>query len=883
MLRRYLPVLFFSLLFATHSAAAIETMHVLVLPFEIHADQDLSYLEEDIPKVIQEHLQTEGAVIIERETANPAAIPDIASEVTAYRQMGLNAGADSVIWGSLTRIGDSISLDINMVETVGTKPVFSIYEAGTGMENLRTVAKQSAEKLARQLFRRELITQVRVAGNKRIEADAIERVIRVKAGDVLRAGELSKDMKNIYKMGYFEDIRIEAEDSEGGKTIIFQVQEKPTIRRISFSGNQVFDDEKLSENISISTGSILNIFAVKSNIEQLQAMYKEKNYHNIKIDYTVHELENNQANIEFVIEEGEKIRIKTIAFQGNKTFADKKLKKLISTSEKGFFSWITSSGELNREDLRQDAARIMAHYQTNGFIHAKVADPVVDFEDKWIYITFKIEEGERFQVGTIDMDGDMILAKEQLMPALKISKEPFFNRETVRADILWLTDLYADAGFAYADISPVTRENKETLLVDITYTIQKRDKVYFENIAISGNTRTRDKVIRRELRIYEQELYSGSRLKRSVRNLHRLDYFEDVKVDTPKGSAEDKMDVNVEIVEKPTGTFTFGAGYSSVDKIFVTASVSQRNLFGRGQILKLGGQIGGVSDLYNLSFTEPWMFDIPLSGNVSLFRSRRDYDTYDRTSLGGGVGFGYPIFDYTRATLSYRYSITDISDVTEDASDNIKELEGENATSAITTAVIYDSRDRAFNTTQGQDHSLAYTYAGLGGDVGYHKIEGELGWYIPIYKDLMTFLHGRSGYVRELPGYLLPDYEKFYLGGMNSIRGFDFQGIHIKTINSEGKVSEEGGETFVQFNVEFSYPLFKDLGIVGVVFYDTGNVFGPDDSIDLGTLRQAAGYGIRWYSPVGPIRIEGGHILDPREEDGENSGVNWEFSMGGAF
>ena len=882
MLRRYFAVLFFSLFLVTRTAAGVETVHVLVLPFEIHASQSLSYLSGDIPKVIQAHLQTEGAVPVEIDQTQTADALEVTSDVETLKQFGLNAGADSVIWGSMTRIGNDISLDINMVETVGTKPVFSIYESGSGMENLRAVAKKAAEKLARQLFRRELITGVRVTGNVRIEADAIERVIRVKAGDVLRAGELSKDLKNIYKMGYFEDIRVEAEEDEGGKLVVFHVKEKPTIRKISFSGNQVFKDKKLRENLTISTGSILNIFTIKSNIEQLQAMYKEKNYHNIKITYTVHDQENNQADIEFVFEEGKKIRIKEIAFQGNRTFPDKKLKKLISTSEKGFFSWLTSSGELNPEDLSQDAARLMAFYQTEGFIHAKVADPVVDFEDKGIFITFKIEEGERFKVGTIDMDGDLIIPKTRLMPGLQIAKEPFFNRETVRQDILWMTDLYADAGYAFADISPLTKEDSVNRLVDITYSAQKRDRVYFEDITISGNTSTRDKVIRRELSIHEQELYSGSRLKRSVRNLHRLDFFEDVKVDTPKGSAEDRMNVNIGLVEKPTGTFTFGAGYSTVDDFFVTGSVSQRNLFGRGQILKLSGQVGGISDLYSLSFTEPWMFDIPLSGSISVYRTGREYDTYDKTSTGGGLSVSYPIYDYTRASLAYRYDITDLTDITQDASDNIKELEGKNATSAITTALSYDSRDRAFNTTQGQDHNLAYTFAGLGGDIGFNKVVGELGWFIPVYKGLVTFLHGKSGFVKERDGYTLPDYEKFYLGGMNSIRGFGFQDINIKTVNSAGQITEEGGESFVQFNFELTYPFFKDLGIVGVVFYDTGNVF-PDESIDLGSLRQAAGYGIRWYSPIGPIRIEGGHILDPREEDGEDSGVNWEFSMGGAF
>lgn len=368
-----------------------------------------------------------------------------------------------------------------------------------------------------------------------------------------------------------------------------------------------------------------------------------------------------------------------------------------------------------------------------------------------------------------------------------------------------------------------------------------------------------------------------------MRNLNRLDFFEDVKVDTPTGSAADKMNVNIEVVEKSTGTFTFGAGYSTVDSVFVSGSVSQRNLFGRGQILKLSGQVGGISDLWNLSFTEPWLNDIPLSATASLYRTGREFDTYDKSSTGGGLGFSYPIWDFTRLSLGYRYDVTDISDITAEASDNIIELRGTNSTSAITPAIVYDSRDRAFNTTRGQNHRLTYTHAGLGGDFGYNKIVGELGWHIPVYKGLVTFLHGKSGYVKELSGYTLPDYEKFYLGGMSSVRGFDFQGINIKKVNSLGQISEEGGEKFVQFNFELTYPLFKDLGIVGVIFYDTGNVYGIDDSIDLGNLRQAAGYGIRWYSPIGPIRIEAGHILDPIAEFGEDSSANWEFSMGGAF
>lgn len=862
------------------AAHAEDPVRVLVLPFDIHSEQDLTYLRVEIPRHIKASLETEGAVVLDG-TSDPAADTSAALSLSAIREMGTAADAAYVIWGSMTRIGDGVSLDVRMVQPAADAAPMSVYEAGTGMESVRRLVNEAVRKLSRHLFSQDIVAGIEIAGNKRIETDAIERAIRIKAGDPVRAGDIAKDLKNIYKIGYFDDIRVESKDTADGKLIVFHVTEKPTIRRISFTGNQVFDTDKLRENLNIKTGSILNVFVLKSNIEQLESLYKDKNYHNVKISHTLTYQDNNQADVQFSIEEGDKIKITQITFQGNHTFTDKELLKIIKTSEEGFWSWLTSSGELNREDLNQDAGRIMGKYQTSGFIYARVADPEVEFLDQSIHVTFRIEEGERFKVGRIEVDGDLIVSRSILMPGLKIAKEPFFNREQVRQDILLLTDIYEDAGFAYVSITPVTHEHPDTRLVDITYSIDKGEQVYFEDIEIVGNTVTRDKIIRRELRIYEQQLYSGSRLKRSVRNLNRLDYFEDVKVDTPKGSAEDLMRVKIQVKEKPTGTFSFGAGYSTEDKLFFAGSISQRNLFGKGQILRIGGQVGASSDLYNISLTEPWLFDIPLSGTMGLYRQKRDYDTYERTSRGGTASISYPIWDYTRASVAYRYEVTDIDDVEYDASDNIKNLTGNTTTSSITLGLTYDSRDKTFNTTSGQNHRIAYTYAGVGGNVKYNKLIGELGWYIPVYKDLVSFIHGETGFIRQHGGSeALPDYEKFYLGGMNSIRGFDFQDIHIPTINSDGYRSEEGGLSYVQFNFELTYPLAKDLGIVGVIFYDTGNVY-EDETADLGSLRQSAGYGVRWYSPVGPIRIEAGHILDPKDD--ESSSPKWEFSMGTAF
>ena len=293
-----------------------------------------------------------------------------------------------------------------------------------------------------------------------------------------------------------------------------------------------------------------------------------------------------------------------------------------------------------------------------------MGEPQIEFKGNDIIITFKVEEGSQFKVGKVAITGDLILTEEQLLKDLKITHEEFYNRQVLRNDVLTLTDLYANEGYAYADIVPAVKTIPESLQVDITFNVEKGQPVYYEEIIISGNTKTRDKVIRRQLRVYEQELTSASRLKRSVANLERLDYFENVKVDTAKGSADDKMVLKIDVTEKSTGAFSFGAGYGNVESVFGMAQIAERNLFGRGQTLSLQGILGAKTQKVILSFTEPYIYDIPLSGTVKLYNWLYSYDTYDKDSTGGSVGLGYPVFDYTRLSSTYMYDITNVSNIT---------------------------------------------------------------------------------------------------------------------------------------------------------------------------------------------------------------------------
>ncbi len=869
----------FSLLLFPLTAIAQKDVRVVVLPFEVHAHESADSLKEQIPGLIEKQLTDEGVAVIRPLATSEAELEEAQGlGLTYFRGLGADVGADFVIWGSFTQIGKRYSLDATVLESYSETPPQSLYVEGEGIEDLLDSVRQLARDIGIRVLGREKVAQVVITGNKRIETEAVKRILKTKEGDIYSAKHIQGDVKSIYKMGYFGDVRVEATSTSEGKVVTFRVGEKETVRHIGVRGNKKFDDEKVKEIIGMRQGSILNINTLLGDMAGIKNLYKEEGYHNVRVTYEIKPVSENSSDIDFVIEEGKKILIETISFEGNKAYDDDTLKDLMKTKEKGFFSWITSSGDLDREVLEQDVSKIAAYYHNHGYIQARFGEPQLTYDKDRINISVKIEEGPQFKVGKVNIEGDLIWTEEALLEKIKIGKEQVYNREVIREDILALGDIYSDEGYAYADISPRIDQDLKEYLADITYVINKGPLVYFEKIIIAGNTKTRDKVIRRELNVYEQELFSGKRLKRGTRNLYRLNFFEDIKVSTSQGTADDKMVLKINVTEKPTGAFSFGGGYSSVDHVFVMASISQKNWLGRGQILGLRAQLGARTTNYTFSFTEPWLFDIPLTVGTDLYNTSKDYDTYDKDSLGGTLRCGYPVFDYTRIRLSYNYERADIRNLTDEASSAIREFEGVNVGHTVRAVLRRDSRDRIFNPTEGSDNSLSIEHAGtpFGGDIGFTKYVADSGWYIPLFWDTVGVLHGSVGFIHGDFIGKVPVWERFALGGMNSVRGYDWRDISPRDPVTGDEI---GGNKMLQFNVEFLFPLISKAGLVGVLFYDTGNAYDNGENMDFGDLRKSVGYGVRWYSPMGPMRLEYGYILDS-ELRGEGG---WEFTMGMAF
>jgi outer membrane protein insertion porin family len=874
---------------------AEEKGKVAVLPFRVYAPTPLDHLRKGLQEMLTARLAKKGLMMMSPDVTNKhamALLPVI--EEKDILALGKDLGAGWVITGSLTQIGRKISLDLKVFDITGKKPPFSLFIVEDDMDRLSDATQRASISIYNQVIGIIQIDSIEVKGNKRIEREAILAMVGSKKGDGLNPDQLNEDLRALYKMGFFTDVSIETEDGAKGKVVIFNVQEKPSIAKIVFEGNKKEKDKKLKEEVGIKEYSILNRGEIQQSINRLMEYYRQKGYYTVEIKDRIEELPQNEVSLIYEIKEGEKIYIAKIEFVGNSKFDDDDLKDIMETSEKGFLSLVTKSGLLDKKKLEFDSQKITSFYQNQGYMKAKAGEPEVTYKkDEGLIITIEIVEGPQYRVNEVKIDGDLIRPTDELLKHVNINKAEFFNREMARNDSMALRSAYADDGYAYAQVSPMIKTDDENHLVDITYRISKGSRVRFERINITGNTVTRDKVIRRELAVIEGEYFSGKALQKSTRNLYRLGYFEEVEVQTKKGSQDDLMVLNLNVKERPTGSFSFGVGYSQFESAIGNLSVSQNNLFGRGQKLSAQAMVGSRTQNINVGFTEPWLFDKPLSGGIDFYSWERQYDEYTVDSLGGALRFGFPLLligldEYTRGSAGYKYDDAQVSDIAENASVQIKDMEGKNVTSSFNLGISRDSKDRPFLTTEGSVNSLSFESAGgiLGGNVGFNKVLARTAWYFPLFWKTVFLVQGRGGYIDEKSGEKLPVYHKFRLGGINTVRGFEAFTISPRdpaTANPAiGYPGDPiGGNQMLIFNTEYRFPLLREQGIFGLVFFDAGNVFTDDpNALTVSGLRTGAGGGIRWYSPVGPLRFEYGVNLEP--EPGESSSEIY-FTVGGEF
>ncbi|MCP4575782.1 MAG: outer membrane protein assembly factor BamA [Deltaproteobacteria bacterium] len=879
----FLLVLMIFCVGVVETPAAEKKGTICILPFQINASKSFAHLQKGLQKMLTFRMGQNGFKTIRPETINQD--PIVFSKILKNKIMvglGNRFKADWMVKGSMTQVGDKGSIDLKVVDVSGKKMPFFIFQVIEDMDEVPESVKRLALSVEDRITGVPQVDSIHVAGNRRIEKAAILAVVGTQPGDRLDLDKLDKDLRDIYKMGFFKDVTMDVSDGPAGKVVTFNVVEKPSVGKIVFVGNDEIDDEDLQKELGINLYSILDFNAIKHSVNRLRDLYKEKGYYNAEIKETTETLPNNEVLLKYDVKEHDKVYILKIEFKGNKAYDSDELRDIMETSTKWFLSWITKAGILDKKKLEFDAHKITSFYHNHGYIRAKVGEPKVYYDDeiKGLVVVIEVDEGARYEVNDVNVAGDLIEPADELLKTVNIGEEKVFNRETVRKDMITLQDIYANHGFAYSQIKPIIKEDDENHTADITYNIAKGPKVRFERITISGNQHTRDKIIRRQLKVMEGDYFSGRGLKRSSENLKRLGYFEDVQMHTQKGSRDDLMDLNVEVKEKGTRTFSVGAGYSSAYSAFVTFSVSDENFMGYGQRLTASARIGGKNTEFDIRFLEPWLFDTRLSLGADLYKFSQEYSDYSRSSYGTRVSLGAPLYlDYTRGTLMYAYDHANISDVADTASQVLKDMTGDNVTSSLSLLLRRDSRDRTFNTSRGSVNEFSIQYAGgfLAGNELFTKYRARSAWFFPLFWNTVFMVQGRAGYIQDRGK--LSVYQKFFLGGINTVRGYDFN-----TISPIDPATGDyiGGEKMMVYNVEYSFPLLQEQGVTGVVFFDAGNVWTDEseDAYNFSGLLKSVGAGVRWFSPLGPLRLEYGWKLDKDEDEGAGK---WEFSIGGAM
>ncbi len=731
-------------------AQEISVKRVAVFPFTVLSKEPAPGIPEKIQQIILEHLQKEGFGIVSVEDLQReiAACPTI--NAAAAAEIGKKLGADVILTGSWIKIGPTVALEAQLVDLTGKVAPVPFKLEGTGLASVNQLAAKLAKDAGFKILGQERIAKIEVKGNRRVEKETILATIQTRPGELTSTLKLREDLKVLYNLGSFSDVKIDVTDTPQGRIVTFIVTEKPSISSVIVQGNKKIKTKKLLEALDIKPYSIASEAAIKEAINKVKSLYREKGYYEVNITYHLEPLTPSEVNLVLDVVEKGKLYVREIKFEGNSAFSDKQLRNVMELKEKNLLSFVTGTGIIKQEALERDAEKISAFYFNHGYIKARVGEPKIEVAPKGIYITIPIEEGPQYRVGKVEFRGDLLESAEVLRNKLDIVKEKIYSREVIQKDLTTLGDLYADQGYANSDVTPMLKENDQDHTVDITFEIRKGEKVYFERIDIAGNVKTRDKVIRRELRVYEQELFSSSKIKKSTQNLRRLEYFEDVNFSTSPGSTPEKMNLKINVKERPTGQFGVGAGYSTQDKLVGTVEVSQSNLFGRGQQLRVQGVLGQLARRYRISFTEPYLFDRPLNFGVDAFNWERDFTEYTRKSAGGNLRLGHPLrWEYTNLLWMYRYEHTNLVDILPNSSQLIYEASNIKNTSATSLTIRRDSRDAVFTPTKGSDNSISFEMAGLGGDAAFSRFVIDSGWFYSLFWETVGVIHGRLGYIDQ--------------------------------------------------------------------------------------------------------------------------------------
>jgi outer membrane protein insertion porin family len=720
-----------------------------------------------------------------------------------------------------------------------------------------------------------LITQIDVVGAHKVDEATVRFKLKSRVGDRYSPDTVREDLKALYSLGFFEDIVVRADIFEGGLRLTFVLYEKPSIESIKFIGNKKLSTDKIKAKVDLVEGGVIPPGALAKNVEKIRLYYEEEGYYRARIEASEERVSPQEVAVTFTIAEGDKFDVSDIDVVGNVALTAKQITHVMQTEPLYLFFF---GGTLKREELRRDTDRIRLLYLDNGFLDIAVQEPEIEIDDarKKLRIVIKLQEGPQYHIARLTITGNKLFPEADLMRILQSRAGGVFSREKLQADVVAITDQYTERGYLFAEVNPLTDVHRETSTVDVSVEIAEGAQVYVNRVEIRGNVRTRDKVIRREMRLVEGNVFSSSLVQVSKKNLEALGYFEEVKFEPRRTPAPDQVDIAVDLKEKPTGAFSIGGGFSSVDGLLAAASISQSNLFGYGKAVSLTGQYGQNASRLNFVYTDPHVADSNYLGQARFFANSTDYVSaqgFKQENYGGSALMGHPLgFDFI-GSISYLWEWIKIYDLTLAAPPLVVEQAAENGgvskTSAIILTLRRDTLDNVFTPTRGLRIESTFEYAGgplaFGSDYNNFWLTTlEASYYRPLWWVLVGHVRGFFGYGEAFsttPD--LPVQQRFYLGGINTIRGY--KNFTVGPLDPVTLTNEGGNKAFYIQN-EILFPLYEPLRLRGLVFFDMGNAFGESQSLSW-NVQYGTGVGIHFNSPLGNIQLAWGFPLNPRGVD----------------
>jgi outer membrane protein insertion porin family len=725
------------------------------------------------------------------------------------------------------------------------------------------------------------VSQIKFQGLQRVDERILLKSVDLKTGN-LASTTIGKAIKNIFGTGYFDQVKAVMD----GETLIFELQEKPVVRRILVKGNEEVSDTSLSEVLHFDGLRFFTKEKAENLTDEVTKLYQTKGYYDAKINYSLVEQANNQVDIEFSINEGKEFTILKVRLNGLTENEEDEVRDILNTKRyKWWSSWIFGTGRVSDSVLEQDTLMVQQYLIDNGYLNGSVKEPKIKKKEDGIDIVFNLNKGDKYTVGNVTFSGDLLYSKAELTEGLKTEAGEIVSGSKVREDTFTLSEKYGDKSYAFANIVPKTYLNPAKKTVNIDFEISKGEPVTVDKIIIKGNEKTYQNVIRRDMKIDEQGFYSTSKIKRSEELIKRLGLFEEVSIRTEPNDEPDKVDLVVNVKEAPSGSFSAGAGYSTQDGVIFNTSLTERNLFGSGNTLSATFDIGSRRNDIILNFQNPRVNDSYLYWGLDVQKTSREFTNFNRNTQGGGTEFGYPLDQIFGESLQdinvftrYDYDQVDISNVNaQNAADLVVASQGNTTVSSFTPTIQRNTIDNPFDPTKGSRQRISYEYAGLGGDQEFGLLQLSNQWFTPAFEiselPVVFSVRTRLGYGDSFNDDVFPLFRRFFPGGINSVRGF--RNRTLGPIDARG--FEFGGSKEFVNNVELIFPLVSAAGLKGVVFYDVGEAFDDNQSIQLGKLRKAYGAGFRWSSPLGPIRVEFGYPAD--RKDGED-GMQTLFSFG---